>query len=171
MFEALILFAVLAFPTAQNSGPVETLGAAAWPDAPAPVIDALNATGCRIPQPVGAATKMNLIRGHFAHADQQDWAALCVDDDQHVHIEIVWSRDALCPSLPSMKADLLHTTVATASPHRIREYESLYAGFAKHAPLATHDGIEASPNGTASTVYFCVNGYWAERKGRPDSAH
>jgi hypothetical protein len=169
MFKSVSLLLLLAQATMQ-SPPVEALGPAAWPNAPATVVDTLNAVGCHIPQPVGATGAMNLIHGHFAHSTQQDWAALCIDDAQHAHIEVVWSRDALCPSLPTMTVDLLHASITTAAPRRIREYETLYAGFPKSAPLATHDGIESSIDGAGSVVHFCVNGNWVERQGRPDSA-
>jgi hypothetical protein len=170
MFKCLCLLLLLAQMPAQNL-PVNSLGPAAWPNAPATVVDALNALGCRIPQPVGASARMNLIRGHFAHSSQEDWAALCIDDAQHAHIEVVWGSDTLCPSLPAMSVDLLHASIATASPQHIREYETLYAGFAKNAPLATHDGIESTVDGGASVIHFCVNGNWAERQGRPNIAH
>lgn len=153
----------------QNVPPVETIGPAAWPNVPATVVEALDSVGCRVPQPTDAAGKTNLIQGRLAHAKQQDWAALCIDDADHAHIEVVWGQDKLCPSLPPMKIDLLHTRIVVASPRQMREYESLYAGFSKHARLATHDGIELSGS-DSSIVYFCVNGNWAERQGRARTA-
>ena len=165
----LLLTLLLAFASDMHPQDlVETLGPAAWADAPAPVVDALNEAGCRIPQPVNATGKANLIRGRFAHSYQQDWAALCIDDAEHAHIEVVWTGDMLCPSLAPTPVDLQHASIATASPKLMHKYETLY-GVNDRAPLATHDGIEFSAAGQQSIVYFCVNGEWAERQGRSSS--
>jgi hypothetical protein len=53
-----------------------------------------------------------------------------------------------------MNLDLLHANIVIAAPQQKREYEAIYAGFPKRARLATHDGIEMSPTGDRSNIYF-----------------
>lgn len=153
---------------------IERLPPSAFTDAPEPVRARLAKEGCRIPQAWRPSEPHNIIRGHFASPDQEDWAALCSRSDTSA-VLIVWGGPARCPSevaawpdrsrLQGMGAGRIvySRAIRRVRPEQIRQPRTTVDN---PPPVElVHDGIDDAFLGKASSVLYCHNGQWLRLPG------
>ena len=150
------------------------LSPASFPDVPAVVRGEFESMGCQVPQVHGLDEAHNLIKGHFASKDQEDWAVLCSLADS-THIVVLWGGPSRCPSPIEGSLDRewfqgvgsgalgYSRKIGTASMSAILRHAEEFDG--PPPPAEDHDGIDHYFYGKASVVLFCHEGEWHRLQG------
>lgn len=136
----------------------------AFTNAPLHIRQQLEQMHCRI------FKKDNLIKGNFAAAKQDDWAALCVVGNK-IQPVVFWGGKTQCDSRPAPARDykellanpLSDAYIAGADARKIATYHDAFGGPEK-LPEITHAGLEVGDE-QASVIYFCQEGKWIELTG------
>jgi hypothetical protein len=158
----------------QAAKEIKRLQPEAFPNLPATLASFLRTRGCTVPQPAGANSPRNVIKGEFLRPGQQAWAVLCSADG--------WSTI------------LVFRTPEDRSPHRLAKLEDRTflqgldkekAGYSReigsagrafilsHAhnavgqesPPITHPGINDAFLEKASVVHYFHQGRWLKLPG------
>lgn len=143
----------------------------AFPDLPRPVVNALTARGCLIPQTYGAHGPENVIHGSFEREGATDWAVLCSSEGTVSLLVFLASGSASEPvvldSAPSTSrlqpddagGDLgFAWGIDPATPKQVHDGQ---AGSSKRPVTPNHDCIAESVIDRAP-LYRCLqSGKWA----------
>jgi hypothetical protein len=160
---------------AQADQQLPRLDPAAFTKVPPPVIAALQARHCTIPQATGDPAPHNIIRGSFVKPGQTDWAALCSRAKASA-IVIVWGGESGCPDELEVREDraylkrvagdqIVYTRrIAPASREGIQRLYDRYGGV--RPPETNRQGIEDITEGEGSEIRLCYEGRWIELTGR-----
>lgn len=114
--------------------------------------------------------QMNVVSGHFAQADQTDWAALCIVNDR-ARVVVLWSSKTAC-------SDKIHSGwplqgafsqepagglfLLPVSAKQILAYRKFFGD--PHTNDISHQGIEVGDD-QASLIYYCDEKNWLELQG------
>ena len=138
------------------------LRAVDFPELPGTVAAALNARGCRIPQPA-ATGKRNVIRGAFLGPGHANWAVLCASGGA---LRILVFRDDSGAPPHEIRAGLGDGSEQAIGPvgrdYIVRHYRA-YGG--PKPPPIDHEGLEYSFLEKGSTIYYWHAGQWMELAG------
>lgn len=136
-----------------------------YPGLPSEIRAALGDAGCTIPQLYGDAKPHNVVRGRFASARDESWAALCSRNG--VSVVMVLSGSDRYELNPRPDAEFIQgiggdrvgfsRVIEVADAKRIRAYFD-YRG--EKPPPLTHDGIDDIFEPKASVVHYFSDGTW-----------
>src|SRR5260370_13438915 len=113
---------------------------------------------------------LNVVSGHFAHADQTDWAALCIVKDQP-RVVVLWGGKTSCTDEihsgwalehPFSKEPAGGLFLMPVGPKQILAYRKFFGD--EHANDIGHQGIEVGDE-QASLIYYCDGKNWIELQG------
>ena len=153
---------------------IRRLPADSFANLPAPVITAMRAIDCAVPQGSDFKQPHNVIVGRFAAWDQVDWAFLCSRDGRSA-IHVVWGGAAQCPSpfwsgedrgyLQGIGNGLIgFSRRIDALDHlRMSYYQQSFDG--APVPPVWHEGINDYFEGKASSIALCIDGEWIALQG------
>ncbi|MEJ2542225.1 MAG: hypothetical protein P8188_20055, partial [Gemmatimonadota bacterium] len=137
-------------------------------DVPEEIREALEEDGCLVPTLQWG--RQNVVRGHFAAPDQEDWAILCSRDGVS-EIRIFWGGEARCPQPVGPSPDrqwlqagpdstaVLSRTVGRYTP---REVEAWLAYYELDPGIDfVHDVLLDTREGKPVTGFrYCSGGVW-----------
>jgi hypothetical protein len=164
------LFVQQQAPT-QTDEPQKLVSPAEYRSIPAEVRVFLEQRHCRLPETKNYEKyPLNVVSGHFAQADQTDWAALCIVKDQP-RVVVLWGGKASCSdeirsgwplehALPHESAGSMYLMPVSAK--QILEYRRFFGD--PHDNQVTHQGIEVGGD-QASLIYYCDGKDWLELQG------
>jgi hypothetical protein len=157
---------------------VVRLAPAAVPGLPFEIRAELERLGCTIPQAWYRDEPHNVVRGHFASADQVDWAVLCSRAGES-EIRVFWGGPVHCPAtMPGSlvgasdrswlqgvgggKIGYSRVLRGVDRTYILRMHE-VFGGPAP--PELEHEGIEEYFIEKASMVWYCHEGTWLTLTG------
>jgi hypothetical protein len=134
---------------------------AAFPELPAPVQQALERDGCRIPQREEGEALRTIVSGEFARAGQTDWAVICSRQNRS-SIRVFWGGAPACPAM-----------IGTAEDSRfLKPLPSGELEFARELEVdrsATRERAGGGPHVLLDRLgsdlraeYRCTDGRWVE---------
>jgi hypothetical protein len=146
----------------------------AFPELPPALAAELAQRGCTIPQVPEIAGRHNVIRGHFLHADQIDWAALCsVNGTSSILVFRNGSPANPLSVEPRKDIDALQgwggdriiysRQIAPVNKAYIMEHYNAYGG--PKPPPIDHEGINDVFVGKASVVLYRYKQNWLHLSG------
>lgn len=145
-----------------------------FPDLPKHVRKALEKRPCLVPQVDSLPSPHNVISGEFSRTGQKDWVALCSSNGR-LHVVVLWQRHSPCPevvtemkeenALQAMEGGVLafSLTIVRAEPAYIEQKQREYEPARTLKP--SHDGIEITFVGKASTIAYCNGKDWVMLQG------
>jgi hypothetical protein len=142
----------------------------AFPELPAPIIEALTSRGCVIPQTYQAKRPENVIHASLEHAGSQDWAVLCSAQDRVSLLVFLASASA---SKPAVLASVEKTVrlqahdsggelgfnwgIDPATPRQVHDAE---ASLAHRPPPPDHDCVADSIIDRRTIYHLYQDGIW-----------
>jgi hypothetical protein len=156
----------------QSDPPQKLVSPSEYPSIPKAVRDFLEQQHCQLPE--GATfegkTKINAVSGHFAKAEQTDWAALCVVKDQP-RVVVLWGGKTGCSDEIHSGWPLAHAFskegggglfLSRVGAKQILAYRKFFGD--EHSNDVNHEGIEVGDE-QASLIYYCDGKNWLELQG------
>ena len=156
----------------QPSNPQKLVSPSEYRGIPKEVRDFLEQQHCQLPERPNYEDKIkiNVVSGHFAKAEQTDWAALCVVKDQ-ARVVVLWGGKTGCGdevrsgwplqgAFSKEPAGGLFLTRVGA--RQILEYRKFFGD--EHTNDINHEGIEVGDE-QASLIYYCDGKNWLELQG------
>ncbi len=141
----------------------------AFPELPSEIAAVLRARGCTVPQPAGATTPKNVIRGEFFTPGREAWAVLCSVNGWST-ILVFRNRQDSTPRELARREDRNH--LQSLDQHSVgysrqiggvgRDYILQHdRGYAVAKPARIdHQGIDDAFLEKASEVWYCHAGRW-----------
>lgn len=112
----------------------------------------------------------NVVPGHFARANQTDWAALCVVKDR-ARVLVLWGAKTSCSDeihsgwpleYPFSREPAGGLFLGPVGPKEIVAYRRFFGD--SHTNDINHQGIEVGDE-QASLIYYCDGKNWLELQG------
>ena len=176
IFMALVIAAFYVGQQAPNQSdqphnPQKLVSPAEYRDIPKEVRVFLEQRHCQLPEIKNYdGHPFNVVSGHFAQADQTDWAALCIVNDR-ARVVVLWGSKTGC-------SDEIHSGwplqgafsrepagglyLMPVSAKQILAYRKFFGD--NHTNNVNHQGIEVGDDG-ASLIYYCDGKNWLELQG------
>src|SRR5882724_1189829 len=131
---------------------------------PLPIIRALEARKCLIPQSGYHAKLENVISGSFRIPGQKDWAVLCSRNEMS-SILIFWNGSAtgITEIVPLKDAENCYRGISAVGRAYILHHHESYGG--PKPPSIKHQGIDDGFCEKASIVRYLYRGRWLELQG------
>jgi hypothetical protein len=113
---------------------------------------------------------LNVVSGHFARADQTDWAALCIIKDR-ARVVVLWGGKVSCSNEIHSGWPLEHAFsrepagglfLMPVGRKEILAYRKFFGD--DHTNDINHEGIEVGDE-QASLIYYCDGRNWLELQG------
>jgi hypothetical protein len=150
-----------------HQGRIIKLSPRQFANLPAPIIRALEARRCLIPQAdFKANEKINVISGSFRTAGQKDWAVMCSRNGIS-SILVFWNGSpASVAEVARMNETGCWRALEVVGRQYILEHYEIYkeSGAPKPPPI-DHDGIDDAFCEKASTVRYWYRGKWLDLQG------
>lgn len=156
----------------QPSNPQKLVSPSKYRNIPKEMRALLEQRHCQLPEPASYVERdrVNVVSGHFAKADQTDWAALCVLKDQP-RVVVLWGGKTSCNdeihngwalehAFSKQPAGGLYLT--SMGPKQILSYRKFFGD--EHTNDINHEGIEVGDE-QASLIYYCDEKNWLELQG------
>lgn len=146
----------------------------AFPGLPPAIATALRARNCTVPQPAGATSPRNVIRGEFFESGQETWAALCSVNGWSTILVFRNGQDAAPHSLAREEDRNYLQSLDEHSAGYSREIRTVGRDFiAGHdngypvskPPQINHHGIDDAFLEKASEVWYFHAGKWYKLPG------
>ncbi|MEX1181824.1 MAG: hypothetical protein WEF86_01215 [Gemmatimonadota bacterium] len=153
---------------------IRLLPADSFPDLPAAIRAELRSSGCLVPQSAFNGEPHNVVSGHFAAPDQQDWAFLCSQDGVSA-IHVLWGGPIRCDTpfrsaedatyLQGLGGDTIGYSriIDAIDRERMAALTDSFEG-GRVAPV-NHDGINDAFVEKGSEISLCVDGSWIALQG------
>jgi len=152
--------------------PQKLVSPSEYGDIPKGVRDFLQQRRCQLPERPNYdnSHRVNVVSGHFANADQTDWAALCIVKDQP-RVVVLWGGKTACKDEIRSGWPLEHAfstepagglLLSAAGAKEIMAYRKFFGD--THTQPVTHEGIEVGDE-QASLIYYCDGKNWLELQG------
>ena len=158
-------------PTGEPHNPQKLVSPSQFGNIPRDVRIFLERRHCQLPETKNYDRHpLNVVSGHFAHADQTDWAALCIVKDQP-RLVVLWGGKQGCSDEIHSGWPLEHAFsrepagglyLMPVGPKQILAYRKFFGD--PHTNDINHEGIEVGDE-QASLIYYCDAQKWVELQG------
>jgi hypothetical protein len=153
---------------------IRRLGLEAFPGLPPAIAAVLRARNCTVPQPAGATSPRNVIRGEFFESGQETWAALCSVNGWSTILVFRNGQDAAPHSLARKEDRNYLQSLDKHSVGYSREIRTVGRDFivghdnghpVPKPPRINHHGIDDAFLEKASEVWYFHAGKWYKLPG------
>lgn len=159
----------------EASRKIQRLPLEAFPELPPAVAEVLRQRNCRIPQPYGAESPRNVIRGEFFEKGETGWAVLCSVDGSSTLLAFRHDQDSNPAVIAEASQDMHHLQglggdtigysrqIAAVGRDVIMRFYRAFGG--PEPPPIDHHGIDDAFLGKASVIRYFYEGEWLALQG------